>query len=98
MAHHKSTKKRIKQDRVRRLRNRSYMSAVRSSIKKLRQAVADVENKKLDQSVLTKLMSSTQSHLMKAVSKKRLTKNNASRRIKRLALLVKKTQIKYSKS
>ena len=97
MAHHKSTKKRIRQDKVRRLRNRSYMSSVRTSIKKLRKAVELVESKNLDVKELSTLFISAQSHIMKAVSKKRLDKNNGSRRIKRLALLAKKAQLNASK-
>jgi small subunit ribosomal protein S20 len=36
MAHHKSAKKRIKQDMIKRLRNRYYKKSTRTSIQKLR--------------------------------------------------------------
>lgn len=45
MAHHKSAKKRIRQDAVKRLRNRYYKKATRTAIKKLRD-LEDVEEAK----------------------------------------------------
>jgi small subunit ribosomal protein S20 len=39
MAHHKSAKKRIRQDAVRRLRNKAYRSEARSAVKTVRHAL-----------------------------------------------------------
>lgn len=46
MAHHKSAKKRIRQDEKKRLRNRYYKKSTRSAIKKLRELTdqADASN------------------------------------------------------
>ena len=43
MAHHKSAKKRIKQDMVKRLRNRYYKKSTRTSIQKLREMTDKME-------------------------------------------------------
>ena len=43
MAHHKSAKKRIKQDMVKRLRNRYYKKSTRTSIMKLREMTDKLE-------------------------------------------------------
>jgi small subunit ribosomal protein S20 len=47
MAHHKSAKKRIKQDMVKRLRNRYYKKSTRTSIMKLREMTDKLEASKL---------------------------------------------------
>lgn len=46
MAHHKSAKKRIRQDAVKRLHNRYYKKAARTAIKKLRDMEDSAEAKK----------------------------------------------------
>jgi small subunit ribosomal protein S20 len=46
MAHHKSAKKRIKQDAIKRLRNRYYKKSTRTSIQKLREMTDKVEAEK----------------------------------------------------
>ena len=43
MAHHKSAKKRIKQDAIKRLRNRYYKKSTRTSIMKLREMTDKLE-------------------------------------------------------
>jgi small subunit ribosomal protein S20 len=43
MAHHKSAKKRIKQDAIKRLRNRYYKKSTRTSIMKLRDMTDKME-------------------------------------------------------
>ena len=43
MAHHKSAKKRIRQDMIKRLRNRYYKKSTRTSIQKLRELTDKVE-------------------------------------------------------
>jgi len=52
MAHHKSAKKRIRQDAVKRLRNRYYKKSARSAIAKLR----DMEEAAEAQSFLPKVL------------------------------------------
>ncbi len=47
MAHHKSAKKRIKQDMIKRLRNRYYKKSTRTSIMKLREMTDKLEASKL---------------------------------------------------
>ena len=47
MAHHKSAKKRIKQDIIKRLRNRYYKKSTRTSIMKLREMTDKPEASKL---------------------------------------------------
>jgi small subunit ribosomal protein S20 len=47
MAHHKSAKKRIKQDLAKRLRNRYYKKTTRTSIMKLREMTDKLEASKL---------------------------------------------------
>ncbi len=46
MAHHKSAKKRIRQDAIKRLRNRYYKKSTRTSIQKLREMTDKVEAEK----------------------------------------------------
>ncbi|MEM9822677.1 MAG: 30S ribosomal protein S20 [Bacteroidota bacterium] len=53
MAHHKSAKKRIRQDAVKRLDNRYYKKSTRSAIKKLR----EIEDKAEAQKFLPKVIS-----------------------------------------
>lgn len=53
MAQHKSSKKRIKQDAVKRIRNRYYKKSARTAIKKLR----EMEDKKDAEAYLPKVIS-----------------------------------------
>lgn len=53
MAHHKSAKKRIRQDEKKRTRNRYYKKSARSAIKKLREMTEKVEAEKFLPKVLS---------------------------------------------
>lgn len=84
MAHHKSAKKRIRSDARKSAVNSSYMSKVRSAVKKVKSAAAAGETGESIQ----KLFVQAQSQLNKAVTKGLLHKNNASRRVARLSALL----------
>ncbi len=78
MANHKSAKKRAKQSQVRRLRNRSTKTSLKTLEKQLRAAKeAGADNK-------DELMRKTQSAIHKAAKKGVLHKKTASRKISRL--------------
>jgi len=81
VANHKSAKKRARQSEKRRVRNRQYMSAVRTAVKKFNTALENSEAK----SVLDGLFTTAQSILAKAGQKGLLHENNSSRRVGRLA-------------
>ena len=83
MAHTKSTIKRIKQNRKRRLRNMSVKSNIKTQIKKL-EASLEASDKKEAAELLKEIYRS----LDKAVSKGILKKNTASRKKARLATRV----------
>ncbi|MBC7533644.1 MAG: 30S ribosomal protein S20 [Oligoflexus sp.] len=89
MAHHKSAKKRILVNAKKRVQNHSYISTVRTAVKKLRTAASKGELQ--DISIL---FENAQSLLHKAASHGILHRNNASRKVARLAALVKKTAAK----
>ena len=80
MATHKSALKRARQGEVRRIRNKGYKSRVKKVIREVRTAIAsnspDQAEKNLTDAV---------SFIQKAVSKGAIHKNQASRRISRLA-------------
>lgn len=83
MANIKSAKKRILVNRTKAARNKSIKSAVKTSIKKVEAAVA-AGNKEAAQ---TALVAAT-SEISKAATKGVYHKNNASRKVARLAKLV----------
>lgn len=87
MAHHKSAKKRIKTNYKRQLRNKQYLSQVRTAVKKFRLAAAA---DKVDQEKLRLVFREVQSLLARAWCKKILPKNTVARKTKRLHLLLKK--------
>lgn len=89
MAHHRSTQKRVRQSAKQRQRNRAYRSALRTSLKKLEAGIAARHAGDLTAGDLMTMMRRSQSLLMKSVTKNRLKKNNAARKIKRLAQRVK---------
>ena len=93
MAHHKSAKKRIRQDEKKRMRNRHIRSTLRSSIKSINQKLEekDAEGSK-------NLLIKTTSIIDKAVTKGVLHKNNAARRISRLTRKVNALVAASSKS
>ena len=77
MAHHKSAKKRIRQDEVKRLRNRYYKKSTRTAIKKLR----EMEDKAEAEKFLPKVVSM----IDKLAKKKTWHKNKASNLKSKLA-------------
>ena len=85
MATHKSSEKRARQDVKRRLRNRSNLSTMKTSIKKVREAV---ESK--DFTNITELLRQAQSTIAKTKKKGAIHKNNMARRISRLTAFVSK--------
>lgn len=82
MANHKSAKKRAKQNLVRRQRNRSVKTKLKTLEKKLRAAKASGDD------AIDELMRQNQSALQKASQKGIIHKNTASRKISRLSTLV----------
>ncbi len=79
MATHKSAIKRHRQSEVRRIRNASVNTAIKSVVKKVRTAVESA-----DAEVAATNLKTAVSLLDRAVTKGVLHKNNASRRIARL--------------
>ena len=79
MANHKSAEKRVRQNAKRNEINRSNRSKLRTSIKKLRTAVAGS-----DKSASTELLNPTVSLIDKAVNKGIIHKNTAARYKSRL--------------
>ncbi|NDY72122.1 30S ribosomal protein S20 [Desulfobacter hydrogenophilus] len=77
MANHKSAKKRAKQNQVRRMRNKSAKTSLKTLEKKLRSAKEAGEN-------TDELMKKTQSAIHKAAKKGIVHKKMASRKISRL--------------
>lgn len=91
MAQHKSAIKRARQSAKANLANRSYMSKVRTTMKKFLVAVNDTASTSAED--LQKHFVEAQSMLMKAASKKVVHKNHASRHISRLyKMMAKRTQ------
>lgn len=89
MAHHKSAIKRIRRnDRVR-VRNRQYIAAVKTAVKKFKTLAASGTQGTPDVAQLKAHFVLAQAALAKAGSKGILHKNNAARRIGRLAQLLK---------
>lgn len=88
MAQHKSARKRIRRNARANQRNHEYLTSVRTAIKRLRTAVAGVTSGAADKSTLAPLLLAAQTRIAKAAAKGILHKNNASRRIGRLAKAV----------
>ena len=80
MANHKSAKKRARQALVRRARNRSVLSGVRTELRALRGAIQAGDGARA-QSALR----STESHIRRAASKGVMKKTTANRQVSRLA-------------
>jgi small subunit ribosomal protein S20 len=87
MANHKSSAKRARQDIKRNARNRQGISAMKTSIKKVRSALAA---KQLDQ--IDELLRQSQSVIAKTWKKGLIHKNNMSRKISRLTAAVAKAK------
>lgn len=83
MANHASAAKRARQALVRRDRNRSTMSSLRTIIK---QVESSVENK--DKDAARAALTSATSQIARAAGKGVLKKNNASRKVSRLTKMV----------
>ncbi|MBF0226615.1 MAG: 30S ribosomal protein S20 [Desulfobacterales bacterium] len=83
MANHKSAVKRIKQNEIRRLRNRIIKTRMKTAIKSLKAAH---EDKSKDNAV--KALNNAQSIIDKAAKKGVIHKKNASRKIARLSKLI----------
>jgi small subunit ribosomal protein S20 len=80
LANHKSAFKRARQNEVRRIRNKRYKTSTKKAIKEVRAAVADGSAEEARER-LAKAVSTIQ----KTVSKGVIHKNQASRKISRLA-------------
>ena len=80
MANHKSALKRARQSEVRRIRNKSYKTQVKKAIREVRTAVADNSSEQAQQNFIN-----TVSILQKIASKGVIHRNQASRKISRLA-------------
>ncbi len=84
MANHKSAKKQNKQSIVRSRRNRCTISKVKTFIKKVLESVAAK-----DHAAAIVCMRETESQIMKAVKKKVLKLNTASRKVSNLTRKIK---------
>ena len=84
MANHKSAKKRIRQTETRTDRNKMHMSAMRTSVKKVEQAIASGKK-----DVAQEALKSAQPHLIKGAKRGLLHSNAASRKISRLVTKIK---------
>ena len=87
MANHKSSEKRARASLKKRDANRHYLSAVRTAVKNFKAAVTAGAVKEGE--TLADLFTSAQSMLAKAAAKGMLHRNNAARRIGRLADMMK---------
>lgn len=88
MARHQSAIKAARQAVKRTARNQAAMSRVRTTVKKLRAAVAAAHSGKGDKKGLAPLLNDLQRTLMKAASKKLIKRETASRQIARLSKAV----------
>lgn len=80
MANHKSALKRARQNEVRRIRNKSYKTRAKKAIKEVRATVADGSADEAQ-----KRLTEAVSIIQKTASKRVIHKNQASRKISRLA-------------
>ncbi|HHL39275.1 MAG TPA: 30S ribosomal protein S20 [Deltaproteobacteria bacterium] len=87
MANHRSAAKRHRQSLKRRARNTAIKSSIKTAIKKVRESIA-----RGDRETAEKQLRAVASKLDSAVSKGVLHRNNASRRIGRLARAVHSVQ------
>ena len=85
MAHHKSAKKRIRQNIKKNARNKSAMSLLRTEIKKI---TALVNEQKKEEA--TKALNAVHKIIDKSASKGLIHKNNAARKKSALAISVNK--------
>ena len=80
MANHKSALKRAKQNEIKRLRNRSVKTRIKSVTKQLRADIEAQETEKINPGLIQ-----TQSIIAKAAKKGVIHKKNAARKISRLS-------------
>lgn len=92
VAHHKSAIKRIRRNGRAKVRNSQYLSAVKTAVKKFRQAVLGAGQGTFDKTEVRPLFVKAQSALSKAATKGVLHGNNASRRIGRLAAMLRSAE------
>lgn len=85
MAHHKSAKTRIRRNERKRISNKTYMSNVRTAVKKFRTAVTALEAGEGAKEAVRPLFVEAQSLLGKAGRKGLIHVNNAARKISRLS-------------
>lgn len=91
MANHKSSEKRARSSETKRARNRQYISAVRTSVKKVRAAVdAILSGAEKDPSGAWTALREAQSILAKAATRGVMKKNTVSRTTGRLTQALKK--------
>jgi len=83
LANHKSALKRIRQNEIRRTRNKSVKTRTRNIVKSVRAAVSENDSAKAAQE-----LNAAQSIIAKAAKKGVLHKSTASRKISRLSKLV----------
>ena len=91
MANHISAKKRAKQNIVRNLRNHSYVSMVKTAVKKFRTTLADFQSGAVkDVKEVQVALQQAQSLLAKSASKGLFHHNTVSRKVSRLTSMLKK--------
>ena len=91
MANHKSAKKRIRQNSKRKLRNKSYLSKLKSAVRNFRKIVTGEDS---TQEAINSALVACQSLFGKATSKGMVHRNNSSRCVSRLAKLASKATAK----
>lgn len=84
MANHASTKKSIRKTKTRTARNRSQMSAMKTSIRKIKELIAAA-----DKGNAQEALKSMQSAMMKAARKRLIHKNTMARTLSRVSHQVK---------
>ncbi|MBU1053137.1 MAG: 30S ribosomal protein S20 [Proteobacteria bacterium] len=84
MANHKSALKRVRQDEIRRLRNKSTKTRIKNVVKDIRATASNNENKES----LSKELNTAKSIIDKAAKKGVIHKRTAARKISRLSKLI----------
>lgn len=88
LANHKSEIKRATQNEVRRLRNKTVKTRIKSVVKEIRQAI---ENNVTEE--VSKMLDGAKSAIQKAAKKGVIKKNTASRKISRLTKQLNKAKV-----
>jgi len=84
LANHKSALKRVRQDEIRRLRNKSTKTRIKNVVKDIRATASNNENKES----LSKELNTAKSIIDKAAKKGVIHKRTAARKISRLSKLI----------